>query len=127
MQQIIHPPRQETARLGEDTAARYLTLQGMEILERNARFRQGELDIVARDGSVVVFVEVKTRWTSRYGEPQEAVHSRKQARLRMAAAAWLVARKVRDVTCRFDVVAVHMGRRSEDGEPLIIHLPGAFS
>ena len=120
------PPRQETARLGEDTAARYLAARGMEILERNARFRQGEMDIVALDGSTVVFVEVKTRRTSTYGAPQDAVHHRKQARLRLVASAWLASRGWREAPCRFDVVAIRLEGPAAGAETHVLHLRDAF-
>ena len=126
MQNPSSPPRQETGRLGEETAARYLTSKGLEILERNARFRQGEIDLVALDGSTVVFVEVKTRRTSTYGAPQEAVHYRKQARLRLVASVWLATRGWNEATCRFDVVAIRLESAAEGGETHVLHLRNAF-
>jgi len=63
--------------LGEDLAVRYLQKHGYKILDRNFHCRFGEIDIIAQDGQTLVFVEVKTRWSKKFGEPQEAVTFRK--------------------------------------------------
>ena len=76
-------------RFGEDVAAQHLLAAGLQILERNWRCREGELDIVARDGSELVFVEVKTRSSLAFGTPAEAVGPAKAARLRRLALCWL--------------------------------------
>lgn len=78
---------QELGRYGEDVAVRHLHDQGLVILERNWRCRAGEIDIVARHGDVLVFCEVKTRRSDRFGSPVEAVTPRKLARMRVLAAA----------------------------------------
>jgi len=70
---------------GESAAAEYLQLRGYEIVERNARTPSGEIDIVARHDGIMVFVEVKTRTSRRYGLPEEAVTPRKQAHMLAAA------------------------------------------
>ncbi len=93
-------------RYGERVAARFLQDAGMEILERNWRCRAGELDLVARDGAVLVFCEVKTRSSTAYGDPAEAVGREKSARLRRLAAAWLDEQTDRFPEVRFDVVSV---------------------
>ena len=76
-------------RYGEDVAARHLAAAGLTILERNWRCAEGELDIVAREGGALVVCEVKTRSSSTYGGPFEAVTPAKAARLRRLAARWL--------------------------------------
>lgn len=112
----------EVARLGEDAAAGWLVGHGYRVLARNVRFRRGELDIVAVDGNVLVFVEVKTRRTRRAGLPQEAVHPRKQAQIRRLATAWMKVRFAEERACRFDVIAVSL-----DGAGLQVdHIRGAF-
>lgn len=91
----------------EEMAASYLQDAGYEILERNYRDRLGEIDIVARDGRYLVFVEVKYRANSEKGDPAEAVHGGKQRRIRNGARGYLYRHGLgEDVACRFDVVAV---------------------
>ena len=91
-------------RYGEDVAARHLAEQGIVVLERNWRCDAGEIDIVGRDGQVLVICEVKTRSGLGYGTPLEAVTPRKVARLRRLAARWLAEREVHPSAVRFDVV-----------------------
>src|SRR5688572_14774131 len=91
---------------GERVAARALRDAGMAVLDRNWRDRTGELDIVARDGSVIVFCEVKTRRGDTFGGPAEAVGPAKVRRLRRLAAAWFAAHPDQHGEARFDVVRV---------------------
>jgi putative endonuclease len=93
-------------RYGEDVAARHLIASGIVVLERNWRCAAGEIDIVGRDGQVLVICEVKTRRGVGYGSPLEAVTPRKVARLRRLAAQWLSERGVHPSSVRFDVVGV---------------------
>ena len=108
---------------GEALAALHLVDGGMEIIDRNWRCRYGELDIVARDGDVMVFVEVKTRSGIGYGTPAESVTYAKQLRIRRLALAWLDERGSPWVQLRFDVVAILMTR---DGDTVVSHLRGVF-
>ena len=91
---------------GEDLACEELGRRGYAILDRRFRTRQGELDIVARDGDVVVFVEVKVRSGGSFGAPFEAVTRQKRRRLSQMATSYLFQKHLVDVPCRFDVVAV---------------------
>ena len=94
---------------GEQLAARYLTESGMQILDRNWRCDQGEIDIVAMDDGCLVIVEVKTRRTLAFGSPVEAVTPVKAARLRRLAACWLTDHRSRVVSVadvRIDVIGV---------------------
>lgn len=121
--------RQRTGRLAEELVARRLAAAGWEILERNARTRHGELDIVAREGRELVFVEVKAgRAGSAFGpsRPVHAVDPRKQRRIRRLATAWLAADRnlPRFDRIRFDAVGVTFSRSGELLE--IEHLRGAF-
>ena len=93
-------------RYGEDVAVRHLIAQGIVVLERNWRCRDGEIDIVGRDGQVLVICEVKTRRGVGFGTPLEAVTPAKLARLRRLARLWLVERSVHPDTIRFDVVGI---------------------
>ncbi len=91
----------------EEIAAAFLQERGYRILERNFRDRFGEIDLVARDGRYLVFVEVKYRRDSGSGYPEEAVDARKQARLRHTASGYLYSRHYpQDMPCRFDVVSI---------------------
>ncbi|MDD2676862.1 MAG: YraN family protein, partial [Methylacidiphilaceae bacterium] len=96
----------ELGRWGEREAARFLRRKGYRILLRNVRIGGGEIDLVCRDASVLVFVEVKTRSSTDYGEPAEAVDAQKRARLVRAAYAYLEELGQDDVTYRFDIVEV---------------------
>jgi putative endonuclease len=88
---------------GERAAARYLRRQGMRVWVRGYRTRTGEIDLIARDGDTLVFVEVKSR---RQGVPAEAVTPEKQRRITSAALGFLHKYKLLDTRCRFDVVAI---------------------
>lgn len=99
--------RRKTGTLYEQKAAVYLQQQGYQILETNFRCRYGEIDLVARDGAYVVFVEVKYRRNKRMGEGQYAVDGRKQYRICFTAAWYLMKHRLPESTpCRFDVVCV---------------------
>jgi putative endonuclease len=108
---------------GERVAVRYLTERGMVLLDRNWRCRSGELDAVLRDGDDIVFVEVKTRRSGRFGTPAEALVPAKVVRLRQAAAQWLAQSGVRPREVRFDVVSV---LPQAAGPATVEHLRGAF-
>ncbi len=107
-----------------DIAAAFLTDAGLQVLDRNWRCREGELDLVVRDDDALVFCEVKTRRGTGYGHPVEAVTSAKQRRLRLLAQRWLAAHDEHAPDLRFDVVGVLV----RPGRPaLVTHLRGAFS
>lgn len=91
----------------EADAASYLAKQGLVILEQNYRNRQGEIDLIARDGDYLVFIEVKYRKNDRMGSAAEAVDYRKQEKIRHTAGYYLYMHRYGDdVPCRFDVVAI---------------------
>ncbi len=113
----------ELGRRGERIAAAYLTRAGVRVLDRNWRCREGELDIVAREGPALVFCEVKTRRGTGFGHPVEAVTPAKQRRLRLLAQRWLAAHEEHAPDLRFDVVGV-LVRPSRP--PLVRHLRSAF-
>lgn len=91
---------------GERHAARFLRRQGFRIVATNYRSQIGEIDLIAVDGSQVVFVEVKTRKSNKFGEPVEAVGPAKQKKLTQLALAYLKKHKLLDRSCRFDIVGV---------------------
>lgn len=106
---------------GERAAARFLRRKGLRIITRGYRIRSGEIDLIARDGDVLVFVEVKTR---RRGEPAEAVTPEKQRRITLAANHFLHKHHLLEIRWRFDIVAVVWP--DTKGAPEIEHFPDAF-
>ena len=98
--------RRETGTQYEERAAEYLIAQNYQILERNYRIRSGEIDIIARDGTVLVFIEVKYRKNDESGNPLEAVDIRKQRKIKKVARYYLYQKKYGDVPCRFDVIGI---------------------
>ncbi|QXE90620.1 YraN family protein [Geomonas subterranea] len=108
---------------GESIAATFLKGQGFKIVECNFRCPCGEIDIVARDGRTIVFVEVKCRKNDNYGPPQLAVTPFKQRQISKAALVWLSRKKLYDAEARFDVVAIML---HEHDLPDIEHIRNAF-
>ena len=106
---------------GEALAARFLASRGMQVLDRNWRCEHGEIDLVALDGDCLVVCEVKTRRTTTFGDPVEAVTWRKAARLRRLASAWLASHEVGCSAVRIDVVGI---LRPGSGPAALRHLTG---
>jgi putative endonuclease len=106
---------------GERTAARFLRRSGLRVLMRGYRTSQGEIDLVARDGDVLVFVEVKAR---RQGTPAEAVNLQKQRRITLAALHFQRKYNLLEQACRFDIVAVVWP--DDRKPPQIEHIRNAF-
>ena len=118
MTAILHPtPAQAAGGAAEDRAARLLVRAGLAIVARNYRTRLGEIDLVARDGDTLVFVEVRLRGGGRYGGALASITPRKRRRIVAAARQFLMGLATVP-PCRFDVIAV------ESGEPQWIR--GAF-
>ena len=114
--------RLSLGRIGEDAAAQYLQRLGMKILQCNVHTPVGEIDLVARQRRTLVFVEVKTRRSSAFGSPAEAVGPRKQRQIIRAAKWYLNNKPGKILQPRFDVVAVLVN----GSEMAIEHIPGAF-
>lgn len=116
-------PRRRLGALGEAAVARWYEARGYEVVDRNWRVREGELDLVLRQGRTIVFCEVKTRRGDAFGSPFDAVTLAKRQRLRTLALRWLAEHRVAAAALRFDVAAVRVGT----GEtPEISVLSGAF-
>lgn len=113
--------RARFGRAGEEAAAELYRSDGFTV-EANFRAGRIEVDLVAFRPGLVVFCEVKTRATDRWGLPAEAVGHEKQARIRRAAAAWLAERSPGRVEVRFDVVSAIVA----DGRMRLTHIPNAF-
>ena len=111
----------ELGKRGEELAAQYLTEKGYEILECNWRNVHKEIDIIGKKDNVLVVVEVKTRQSEEYGEPDIAVTRQKQTRLISAANAYLFQNKL-DINTRFDIISIVL----KNGEPIINHIEDAF-
>ncbi|MGB4689641.1 MAG: YraN family protein [Candidatus Nanopelagicales bacterium] len=114
-------PKDALGKYGEELATRYLSKNGMVILERNWRCDIGELDVIARDKDDLVICEVKTRRSTVFGEPIEAVTPRKVRRMRGLALRWLETKSVSPRGIRFDVVGV---LAPVVGPPTITHIRG---
>jgi putative endonuclease len=113
--------RRELGRYGEGCAARHLVARGMVVLDRNWRCEAGEIDLVLRDGDVLVVCEVKTRSSTSYGSPLEAVTPAKADRLRRLAALWIEHRGIRPGGIRIDLVGVLL---RPSGAPEVEHAVG---
>ena len=112
----------EKGRAGEQLAARFLEKQGFRILDRNYRNRLGEIDIVAEDRGVLVFVEVRTLKAYAGHSPEETIQLRKQQHISRTALAYVQHKRLEDRPARFDVVSVTLeGIRSA-----LRHIPNAF-
>lgn len=98
-------------RTGEDRAAALLRRKGCRILERNYRVAYGEIDIIARQGETILFVEVKARSGTAFGQPGEAVTYRKQQTIRRVALGYLQSKDWMELPVRFDVIEVLHGER----------------
>jgi putative endonuclease len=103
----VRTPKQRAGDAAEDAAAKHLAAAGCRIVARNARYRDGEVDLVARERDVLVFVEVRMRVSLRFGGAAVSVNSLKQKRIARAAQHWLLGEYgERWPACRFDVVTV---------------------
>jgi putative endonuclease len=122
LSRIMSDARISLGKSGEDLACRELEHRGYVIVARRYRVRSGELDIVARDGPTIVFVEVKTRVDRMFGDAAEAVTPLKQLRMTRLAEEYLMRHRLSDCPCRFDVVTILAG----SGAPTIEVIQNAF-
>ena len=114
--------RQTLGEAGEALAAQHLEQLGFSIVARNHRTRRGEVDLIAEQGELLVFVEVRTRASDKFGSPEETVDARKQERVVLAARDFLARFQGGERAIRFDVIAVV----DEHGAPRVRHIPDAF-
>lgn len=114
--------RKQFGQRGEELAVTLLRKRGYKVIERNFRTRNGEVDIIARHKGRIVFVEVKTRRSARYGDPKFAVTPQKQRKISMVALEYLKKHHLMQAPARFDVVTV----QSADAEETVEIIPNAF-
>jgi putative endonuclease len=114
--------RKKTGNEGEADARMFLEQKGFRIVERNWRCGRGEIDLIAKDGDVLVFIEVKTKKHGSCGEPEDWISKRKQNQIGRLALGYLQKKNLADVECRFDVVTVDRTGSS----PVINHIEDAF-
>jgi putative endonuclease len=114
--------RQMLGKTGEDLACRELERRGYAIVARRYRRRGGELDIIARDGATLVFVEVKARESCAFGTAAEAVMGFKRRRMAQLAIDYMARHHLSGCPCRFDVVSIHF----DSGKPVLEVFQGAF-
>jgi putative endonuclease len=107
----MREPLHVVGRAGEEAAVRYLNQQGYRILERNYRCRFGEIDLIARDGKTLAFIEVKTRRSQKFGPAAAAVTLEKQRHLIRTAQIYLSQTGQAHALCRFDVVTVDIAEQ----------------
>jgi putative endonuclease len=117
--------RQDLGKWGETLAADFLTNQGYFIIERNHRTPYGEIDLVAKDGAVLVFVEVKTRTSDAFGFPEASITSQKQEHLISAANAILQSMSNPPSSWRIDVIAIRKVKSAD--HPEIVHFKNAIN
>ncbi len=117
------PNQREKGAIAEDAAVEFLKEKGFKIVKRNFHFgRDGEIDIIARDKDVLVFIEVKARASDVYGSPESSITPSKMKVIRRTAEGYLYINKISNVECRFDVIALDYTQRP----PEIRHLINAF-
>ncbi|MDR2763320.1 MAG: YraN family protein [Planctomycetaceae bacterium] len=118
-QSISHKPKDQLARDGENEAAQFLKNNNYIILKQNVILSGGEIDIIAKDKNTLVFVEVKTRSSKKFGQPYESVSPQKQKRLHNLAAQFIYSLKLKKINYRIDVVSILWQKNSA---PEITHI-----
>ena len=97
-------------KLGEEFATKYLQNNNIKVIQRNFYCKFGEIDIIAKDKNELVFIEVKTRTTSKYGKPSDAVNFQKQRHLQKSIEYYLYFNKIRNVKIRIDVIEIYLNQ-----------------
>ncbi len=113
----------ELGKLGEELAEKFLLDKGFEIIAKNYRFGKGEIDIIARDpeDNYLTFLEVKTRYSLKYGAPEYSITAAKQKQIKKIAEMYLIENKIHGEDCRFDVITIILSKKPE-----ITHYKNAF-
>lgn len=113
----------EIGKKGEAIAVDFILKKGYQLLEKNWRHKKYEIDIIARDKKDLAFIEVKTRSTNYFGEPEEAVDMHKEKHLIEGAAVYVEEKEI-DLNCRFDIISIVL---VPNKKPQIKHIEDAFS
>ncbi len=114
--------KHEVGKSGEERAVNFLRQKGFSIIKTNYRTSFGEIDVIARDGDTIVFIEVKSRRSLSFGAPEQAVDSIKKNRIKKIANQFISHYQLFDRDCRFDIVALYY-----EGQAVQIkHIPNAF-
>jgi putative endonuclease len=121
---VVTDRRKAVGRSGEEAARAFLERRGVRIIAENFACPAGEIDLIGRERGTLVFIEVKTRTSGAFGPPHLAVHRRKQRQIVRAAQWYLAERRVPDIACRFDVMAVTFP--DDDRDPRIDWVQNAF-
>jgi putative endonuclease len=116
--------RKELGARGEKLAARFLKRRGYKIIQRNYRCKLGEIDIIAQQDKTIVFVEVRTKQTERFGAPQYSITATKRRQISKVALSYIREKRLMGQSCRFDVMAVIFSPESR--KPRIDHIQNAF-
>jgi putative endonuclease len=118
----INNTKQEGSQ-GENKANEYLINLGYKIIKTNFTFgKVGEIDIIAKDGDTLVFVEVRKRLNNKYGKPEESLTPKKRNKIRKTAEAYLYINKIENIECRFDFIGIEQ----KNNEIIINHIKNAF-
>jgi putative endonuclease len=115
--------KKDIGKEGEDLAVKLLSEKGYRILERNYHYGHGEIDIIAEDNGVLVFIEVKSRLNLEYGEPEYAINKKKIQQIKKMAELYLFDKEIDEADCRFDVVVIIL---DDKDNPKITHYKNAF-
>lgn len=110
----MHRYNKDIGNYGENAAVEYLKSLNYEIIERNFRCKIGEIDIIAKQGTTLCFVEVKTRHETTFGFPAEAVNSRKQFKIYKTSEFYIIKNKILNLNFRFDVIEVLLNSRTNE-------------
>jgi putative endonuclease len=114
--------KKDKGKIGEDIAVKFLSRKGYKILKRNYRYGHGEIDIIAMDKDVLIFVEVRVKFSDKFGSPEDSVTIKKREQLKKIASAFIQMNEVNFSECRFDVIGITF----KDGKFNINHIENAF-
>jgi putative endonuclease len=114
--------KKDKGKIGEDIAVKFLSRKGYKILKRNYRYGHGEIDIIAMDKDVLIFVEVRMKFSDKFGSPEDSVTIKKREQLKKIASAFIQMNEVNFSECRFDVIGITF----KDGKFNINHIVNAF-
>jgi putative endonuclease len=114
--------KKDKGKIGEDIAVKFLSRKGYKILKRNYRYGHGEIDIIAMDKDVLIFVEVRMKLSDKFGFPEDSVTIKKREQLKKIASAFIQMNEVNFSECRFDVIGITF----KDGKFNINHIENAF-